>query len=176
MVVVVLIGWRGIATQAMAGIRVDVGMPHCGERDLRAVQWQRIRLPAVALESGMRCRVTFRMHNPGNADVTVTAFRHQISGPDGGAAFRVVGINGEVPDDSSGIEARWHGAIELPAGESASLWFRVVYRPAGCTAAGSVLRAGSFVTVRAWGRDREIALPTALLFRGTAESDCPTEG
>ncbi|QYJ02676.1 hypothetical protein KUV85_10025 [Nocardioides panacisoli] len=168
-----LLGWRGIATEATDAVRVDASVPRCGGTEVGTASWAGSRLPAIPLEAGMECRLAYRLHNTGDTDLTLTGFHQAISGPEGGAAFRVDAINGGDPEQTGDVEARWTGEVALPAGDSTSLRIRVVFRPAGCTARGSVLWAGSFATVRAWGRDRDIALPTATLYRGTADSHCP---
>ncbi|WP_141012492.1 hypothetical protein [Nocardioides sambongensis] len=176
LLVVGVIGWRHLGGDATTEVFGEAALPRCSGVEVGVAEVEGMRLPAIPMARGMRCTLTYRVWNPGDADLTVTGFRQAIGGPGGGAGFRVVAVNGTAIDhtasaDGDDIDARWSGETPLAPEDFAIVEVEVAFRSSGCTARGT-LTSWSSVLVEGKRDERRVTLPLAAFFRGTRDSTC----
>lgn len=177
--VVGFVAWRVLAARALSDVYADVGAPACDGVAVGTANLDGLRVPSIPMSKGMRCTLSYRIVNPGKHDLTVTGFDQEISGPDGRAGFRIVGVDGEELTDSEeppedggpDVAAHWRGERDLAGGGSVVVRVEVEFRPRGCSTNGTTAAPAS-VTVGEWGRERSVPLPLAAVYRGTVDSSC----
>lgn len=161
-------GWRAWAARAVDGVHVGwLGEPVCTGTTLRpnghAIEWAR----------EMSCVVTVVVRNDGPAGVRVTGVVLPYVGPGGGSVIKAAPIDGQspAPVTRSDIDAALDLTHSIEAGETWTFRTRLVFRPDGCTSAGTLsLHHWPTVGVSARGRDALVLSNRSLVVHSSRQN------
>lgn len=162
------LGWRAWTTQAIRGVTVGwAGEPTCTGTTLRpnghAIEWTR----------DMSCQVQVIVRNHGPATVHVTGAVLAFLGPESGLMVQAAHADDQVfgPAQRHDLDATLVLDQTIESGGSWSFPVRMVYRPNGCDAAGTLkVFHWPSVAVDARGREWQVGSSRSLVIHSSHQN------
>lgn len=162
--VVVMLGWRALASSALDTVVVGVSDHDCG--DTAKVRARADGSLVVRTSEEMRCTFTVTVANQGDRSVDLGEVRAAVMGPETGSVLLAETIDGARPrGDDSTVDALHTLDRDLAGGSTATFDIVVVFHPQGCNYSGTLILDGfPRVEVSTLGAHRRIEAADDLAF------------